>query len=66
MKVLEDNDLTLVELKDPLRERGLSTKGAKAELIQWLSEQDSNTWASLGEKLNRVTRVEDVSTLAVA
>jgi len=42
MKPLEGNDFTLVELKDALRERGLPTKEAKTELIQQLSELDSN------------------------
>lgn len=61
MKPLEGNDFTMIELKDALRERGLPTKGAKAELIQRLSEQDPNVWTILGEKLNKVPGEEGTS-----
>lgn len=41
------NDMTVIELKDALRQRGLSTSEAKVELIKWLNEYKPNVWEEL-------------------
>ena len=65
MKPLEGNDFTMPELREALRKKGLPTKGTKAELIQWLVEQDPNIWTILGESLNKVPGEEGTSAAAV-
>lgn len=57
---------TVVELREALRVRGLTTSGTKAELIKRLSEYDPNVWEELGSRGNNSSRVADVVRLEVA
>lgn len=41
------SDFTVVELKEALRERGLSTNGTKAKLIKRLNKNDPKVWKEL-------------------
>ena len=41
-EIIDYNNLTVKELKDILKEKGLSTNGKKKELIERLKECDSN------------------------
>ena len=41
-EIIDYNNLTVKELKDILKEKGLSTNGKKKELIKRLKECDSN------------------------
>ena len=41
-EIIDYNNLTVKELKDILKEKGLSTSGKKKELIERLKECDSN------------------------
>lgn len=66
MRPMDGHNFKVTELKDALQERGLSTRGTKAELIRRLSEQDPNIWATLSEKRDRMMSEEDASIVATA
>ncbi|XP_018377468.1 PREDICTED: LOW QUALITY PROTEIN: uncharacterized protein K02A2.6-like [Trachymyrmex cornetzi] len=67
MEPPKGNNFTVIELKEALRERGLSSTGSKAELIQRLSEYDPNIWKTLSEKRNGIqgeqTDAEDYASI---
>lgn len=46
-------DLTVVAMRETLRERGLLTGGAKAELILRINESDPRIWEELSEGRRR-------------
>lgn len=48
---LPGQEFKMVELKKALSERGLSTRGSKAELMQRLSDDDPNVWSTLRDQL---------------
>lgn len=57
MSVRSASDLTVIELKEKLKELGLSCTGNKNELIVRLNESDpSGTWT---EKLPEIQETED-------
>ncbi|KYN14490.1 hypothetical protein ALC57_13305 [Trachymyrmex cornetzi] len=67
MEPLKGNNFTVVELKEALRERELSSTGSKAELIQRLNEYDPNIWKILSENQDGIpdeqTDAEDYASI---
>lgn len=52
--MIEPNTLTVTELKERLKARGLATSGAKADLIARLVEADpANSWMAERERERR-------------
>lgn len=58
---LPRQEFKMVDLKKALSERGLSTKGSKAELMQRLSDDDPNVWSTLRETQHQDEAEETVN-----
>ncbi|KMQ84408.1 hypothetical protein RF55_17802 [Lasius niger] len=52
----QPNDYMVVELKDILREKNLSTVGNKSELINRLTDYDSEIWTTLNRSITQQRR----------
>ncbi|KMQ88778.1 zn-dependent peptidase [Lasius niger] len=55
----QPNDFTVAEMREALRQEGLSVGGAKAELILRLNENDPGVWERLNEQRKKIINSGD-------
>ncbi|XP_025265893.1 uncharacterized protein LOC112638423 [Camponotus floridanus] len=63
---VQPGDFTITEMREALRERGLTVGGSKAELIQRLNTNDPGVWERLSERRGRAICSGDVPASEVA
>lgn len=66
MESCEPSDFTVAEMREALREEGLTLGGSKAELIQRLNEYDPSVWERLNEQRRQAAHSGDASVSGVA